>query len=110
MVEDLRDNVKVLKAELKEANGRAAALENDMLRQQVSQASGADRRKVLRLDATLPGPVYGTPWRHLERCRACVVAAGEQTLELTTATLQLASSQLWSSYHDSMRNLDRHAV
>lgn len=49
MVEDLRDNVKVLKAELKEANGRAAALEDSMLRQQVAQASGADKRKVQAL-------------------------------------------------------------
>eukprot|EP00892_Ulva_mutabilis_P009964 jgi/Ulvmu1/733/UM010_0106.1 len=45
MVEDLRENVKVLKAELKEANGRAADLEGSMLRQQVAQASSTDRRK-----------------------------------------------------------------
>lgn len=52
MVEDLRDNVKVLKAELKEANGRAAALEDNIVRQQVSQASGADKRKVVNHDSS----------------------------------------------------------
>lgn len=46
LVDDLRENVKVLKAELQDANGRAASLENNALRQQVAQASGADRRKV----------------------------------------------------------------
>lgn len=53
MVEDLRDNVKVLKAELKEANNRAAALEDDVVRQQVSQASGADKRKVFSQHSSL---------------------------------------------------------
>jgi 2-oxoglutarate dehydrogenase complex dehydrogenase (E1) component-like enzyme len=46
MVTDLRDAIKQLQAELKEANTRVAILESEVLNQQMASTVGAVKRKV----------------------------------------------------------------
>lgn len=46
MVADLKENVKQLREDLLEANSRTATLESNVLRQQMANNTGSDKRKV----------------------------------------------------------------